>query len=172
MTPKTVGLLLASVLFCMAAILVPMPMAMRVLSLVFFGGGAIALLAVGLSRKVALRIDQSGITLGGSPLRYAATTAHVPWHDVEAVVLWRQSLAQDLPYLGVLRPDGAPPLPGTPGASRTGRAMAGLGRAVAGAPDDRLVASCRAINGWRVDPTELAAALLRFAGDVPLIDQR
>lgn len=171
LTPKTFGLMLASVAFTLMAIFVPMGTALRVASVVFFGGGGVLLVVAALSRKVALRVDESGITLGGSPLRYAATTAHVPWRDVEAVVLWRQALARGLPYLGVLRPDGSPPLPGTAG-GKAGQVLAEIGRAVAGAPDDRLVTSCRAISGWKVDTFRLAAALQRFATGVPLIDQR
>jgi hypothetical protein len=168
---KTFGLISISVVFTLVAIFVPMGLAPRVVSLVFFGGSGVLLLFVAISRKVALRVDASGITLGGSPLRYVATAAHLPWRDVEAVVLWRQDLAQGLPYLGVLRPDGSPPLPGTVG-GRAGQVLMRAGRAVAGAPDDRLVTSCRAISGWQVDTGQLAAALQRFASDVPLIDQR
>lgn len=170
-TPKTFGLISISVVFTLVAIFVPMGTVLRVMSLVFFGGGGVLLLVIALSRKVALRVDGSGITLGGSPLRYAATTAHVPWRDIEAVVLWRQVFAQNLPYLGVLRPDGSPPLPGAIG-GRAGQVLVRAGRAVAGAPDDRLVTSCRAISGWQVDTGQLAVALRRFAPDVPLIDQR
>jgi hypothetical protein len=38
------------------------------------GYGAFLSVVVPASRKVALRIDAIGITLGGSPLRYKATT--------------------------------------------------------------------------------------------------
>jgi hypothetical protein len=170
-TPRTFGLISISVVFALVAIFVPMGTVLRAVSLVFFGGGGVLLLVVALSRKVALRVDGAGITLGGSPLRYAATTAHVPWRDIQAVVLWRQDRAQGLPYLGVLRPDGSPPLPGAIGGWAR-QVLMWVGRAVAGAPDDRLVTSCRSISGWRLDTGQLAVALRRFAPDVPLIDQR
>ncbi|GAA1384587.1 hypothetical protein GCM10009661_66320 [Catellatospora chokoriensis] len=110
-------------------------------------------------------------TLGGSPLRYAATTAHVPWTEVEAVVLWRQQTAQNLPWIGVLRPHDAPPLHGTP-TSPAGKLMAGFGYAVSGAPDPRLVAAGRAVNGWRLDPDRLAAVVHRHAPGVQVRDLR
>ena len=67
------------------------------------------------SRKVALRVDASGITLGGSPLRYKATTRVIPWPEVQGVFLWQRGFGR---YLGVERTDEAPPL--SPGG--TGRA--------------------------------------------------
>jgi hypothetical protein len=85
--PKTLGLISIGVVFTLAAIFVPTGTLLRVVWLVFFGGGGVVALVVALSRRVALRVDESGIALGGSPLRYAATTAHVPWRDIEAVVL-------------------------------------------------------------------------------------
>jgi hypothetical protein len=169
--PKHWGVIAIAATFTLLAIFLPMGTFLRIATLVFFGGGGVLLLVAGLSRKVALRVDESGVTLGGSPLRYAATTAHVPWRDVEAVVLWRQELAAGMPYIGVLRPHGAPALPGIP-TGTAGRAMMSATEKLAGAPDARLVTASRAITGWHLDDDRLATAMQRFAPGVPLIDQR
>ncbi|MEU7827055.1 hypothetical protein [Catellatospora sp. NPDC049133] len=169
--PKTILVIAVCFLFTAAALLVPLDAFTRILTLALFGVGGVVMLVATFSRKVALRVDATGITLGGSPLRYAATTAHVPWAEVEAVVLWRQPLAQNLPYIGVLRPHDAPPLPGTP-TGPAGKLMAGFGYAVSGAPDPRLLAAGRAINGWRLDLDRLTAAVRHHAPGVPVRDLR
>ncbi|MFC7241551.1 hypothetical protein ACFQO7_03560 [Catellatospora aurea] len=169
--PKTILVIAVCFLFTAAALLVPLDALTRILTLALFGVGGVVMLVGTFSRKVALRVDGNGITLGGSPLRYAATTVHVPWAEVEAVVLWRQQLAQNLPYLGVLRPHDAPPLHGTP-TSPAGKLMAGFGYAVSGAPDLRLIATARAVNGWRLDLDRLTAAVRHHAPGVAVRDLR
>jgi hypothetical protein len=74
------------------------------------GCGAFLSVFVPLSRKVALRVDASGLTLGGSPLRYKATTRVVPWDEVQRVFLFRRGRGPDVRYLSVERPADAPPL--------------------------------------------------------------
>jgi hypothetical protein len=44
-----------------------------VVTLVFFGSGALVFIASIATGWMALRVDASGITLGGSPGRYRAT---------------------------------------------------------------------------------------------------
>lgn len=169
--PKTILVIAVCLLFTAAALLVPLDALTRILTLALFGVGGVVMAIGTFSRKVALRVDDTGITLGGSPLRHAATTVHVPWTEVQAVVLWRQRTAQNLPWIGVLRPHDAPPLRGTP-TGPAGKLMAGFGYAVSGAPDPRLLAAGRAVNGWRLDLDRLTAAVRHHAPGVPVRDMR
>jgi hypothetical protein len=58
---------------------------LRVVIIAAGGYGALLSVIVPSSRKVALRIDADGITLGGSPMRYKATTRVVEWREVQRV---------------------------------------------------------------------------------------
>ncbi|GAB2533665.1 hypothetical protein [Nocardia heshunensis] len=168
-TPKAVLVLLIAAGFTAAAIAIPdMPVLMRIGSLVLFGLSGLLQLATVLSRKVALRADASGITLGGQLLRYRAATKHVPWSEVEAIVLWRQYSASNIPWLGVLRRADAPPLY-TP-KSESGRAVQSAASALSGAPDRRLLQCAKNISGWKVDLDRLTAALATIAPHVPTAD--
>ncbi|GAB4054102.1 hypothetical protein [Catellatospora paridis] len=169
--PKTILVIAGSLLFTAAMLLLPLDALTRILGLALFGVGGVIMAIGTFSRKVALRVDDTGITLGGSPLRHAATTVHVPWAEVQAVVLWRQKTAHNLPWIGVLRPHDAPPMRGTP-TGPAGKLMAGFGYAVSGAPDPRLIAAGRAINGWRLDLDRLAAAIHHHAPGVEVRDLR
>jgi hypothetical protein len=97
----------------------PAPLPLRVVIVAVFGCGAFLTVMVPASRKVALRIDASGITLGGNPLRYQAITRVIPWNEVQGVFLWQRR--PGVRYLGVERPPDAPPLSpgGTGKADRT-----------------------------------------------------
>ncbi|MDX2702746.1 hypothetical protein PV350_07760 [Streptomyces sp. PA03-6a] len=167
---RTVAVLLAAVVFTSVLVMpgTGAPPAMRIAGGVLFGGGGLLIAANSLTRKVALRVDATGVLLGGTPLRHRATTVHVPWEDVTAVVLWKQPVPHGhrLPWIGVTRREGAPPLPGA-GQGALARAAAG---ALAPVPFDLLMAS-RQVNGWRLDRRRLAAALEHFAPGVPLVDQ-
>ncbi|MEV6276251.1 hypothetical protein [Nocardia sp. NPDC051832] len=164
---KTALVLLISVAFVAGAILLPdMSPVLRILTLALFGGGGLLLLVTSLSRKVALRVDQAGITLGGAPPRHRSMTQHIPWADVEAVVLWRQRSASNLPWIGVLRRADAPPLAGGR------RVMTTAAAALGGAPDERLMQCARAINGWKLDVAGMAAAVQVLAPHVRVDDHR
>src|SRR5271154_2358006 len=63
------SLIVGAAVFVLLALTVPMSLALRVVTLVFFGGGALVFIASIATRRVALRVDASGITLGGSPRR-------------------------------------------------------------------------------------------------------
>ena len=101
-------------MFVILALTVPMSLVLRVVTLVFFGGALLVLIATTASRQVALRVDASGVLLGGSPARYRATTRLIPWADISEIVLWRQPLphGRRMLYVGVSRRPGAPPLAG------------------------------------------------------------
>ncbi|MFJ5772746.1 hypothetical protein [Streptomyces sp. NPDC093094] len=161
---RTSLVVLICAVFTACAFLPDMPPGIRIASLVLFGGGGLVMAAGALTRRVALRVDASGVLLGGSPLRYRATTAHVPWKDIEAVALWSQSVPHSsIPYVGLVRHEGAPPLPGPQG--RTARAVGG---ALVPVPFEVLMAS-RAVNGWRLDTPRLAAAVTHFAPHVRMV---
>ncbi|GAA4848279.1 hypothetical protein [Kitasatospora terrestris] len=134
--------------FQVAAIWIQIP------GFLLFGGGAAVLCFNASSKKVALRVDSAGILLGGSPMRYAATTVLVPWSDTAGVQLWVQHVGlQKLPYVGVHRHPGLPPLPG--GTSRLGAAAAGRPAALVGAS--------RQVGGWRLDVPALLSAVRHHA---------
>ena len=111
------GLIIGAAVFVLIALTVPMSLALRVVTLVLFGGGALVFIASIATRRVALRVDARGITLGGSPGRYRSTTRLIPWADVREVVLWRQPMpyGRSVRYVAVARHRGAPPLAGRRG---------------------------------------------------------
>jgi hypothetical protein len=166
---KTAWTLGGCILF--TALLLGLPdidQATRIGGLLLFGGGGLALLTTALSRKTALRVDETGILLGGWTPRYRASTLHVPWQDIAGVVLWHQVLpgTWPMPYVGVVRREGLPPVP----VSR-GWALRATARALVPVPYDVLLTS-RPVNGWRLDEERLAAAVRHFAPDVRITDQR
>lgn len=163
---RTWRVLVTALVFVILGITLRLPLAVRVLDFALFGLGGLVMLGVGLSRQVAFRVGPEGVTLGGVPPRYQSGTRVVPWTDIERVVLWRQGLprGRSMLYVGLVRCVGAPPLAG-----RTARAA---GRAVAatltpGISAETLGAS-RAVNGWRLDPGRLVAAVGHFAPGVPV----
>ena len=163
------SLIMGAAVFVLLALTVAMSLALRVVTLVFFGGGALVFLASIATRRVALRVDASGVTLGGSPGRYGATTVLIPWADIREIVLWRQPMphSRSMRYVGVTRRKGTRPLAGRRGqraAKATARAL------TAGVSGDTLLAS-RAVNLWRLDTHRLAAAVAHFAPGVRVIDQ-
>ncbi|MEU9789921.1 hypothetical protein AB0E27_04740 [Streptomyces sparsogenes] len=144
-----------------------MPLYARLPGLLLFGGGGLVMAYGAASGKVALRVDETGVLFGGHPLRYRVGTAHVPWQDITAVVLWRQDSAASIPWVGVARRPGAPPLPG----ARQGRAGRAVVRAlVPHLPADVTLAS-RPVSGWRLDKERLSDAVARFAPGTPVVDQ-
>ena len=163
------SLIIGAAVFVLLALTVPMSLALRVVTLVFFGGGALVFIASIATRRVGLRVDASGVTLGGSPARYRSTTCLIPWADIREVVLWRQPMpyGRSLRYVGVARRKGAPALAG-PRGQRAGKVTA---RALTpGVSGDTLLAS-RAVNLWRLDAHRMAAAVAHFAPGVRVIDQ-
>jgi hypothetical protein len=162
------GLVIGAAVFVLIAVTVPMSLALRVVTLVLFGGGALVFIASIATRRVALRVDASGITLGGSPGRYRSTTRLIRWADVREVVLWRQPMpyGRSVRYVAVARHRGAPPLAGRRG-RRAGQVTA---RALTPVSGDTLLAS-RAANLWRLDPDRMTAAVAHFAPGVRVVDK-
>src|SRR5690606_30516396 len=89
---KTTGVVLFAVVLSGLLLLLDFSPVEQVLGLLLLGGRALIMAGSALSRKAAFRVDGTGVLLGGSPFRYRATTAHVPWADITGFVLWRQDL--------------------------------------------------------------------------------
>lgn len=161
---RTAGIVGTSALFTALLLLPDMPLLGRILGLSLFGVGGLFMAYTSMSRKVAFRVDETGVLLGGNPARYKSTTIHVPWGDITGFVLWHQTVGSThVPYVGVTRREGAPPLPGD-----GPRARAALNRLVPVPADVAL--SSRAVNGWRLDRDRLVAAAAYFAPGIPVRD--
>ncbi len=178
-TRKTIVLLVTSLVFCAAPLLLsgyasarvdglPVPIwLVDVLAVVLGVGGLVTTAAGPVTGRTALRVDAEGVLLGGSPLRYAATTVTVPWAEITTVELWVQRMQVNgrtirTPYIGVRRMDGAVPVPGT------ARRIAGrVGTGLTGKDAD-LIAASRPVTPWRLDQPRLRAALAAHAPGVPL----
>ena len=162
----------------LTAILVPaMPLLARVPLALAGTASAASCVAYGTSRKVAFRVDQKGVTLGGGPLWYETHTSFFPWEGIHAVVLWRRTasprwLRLSVRYVSVQRYTELPPAPpGPPGqAGQAGQATAGPGEeAQRPAPEDLKAGATRGMQAFRVDDARLAAAIATFAPLVELI---
>ena len=170
-TRKNVFLMFVCLLFCLVVFIpfgnerfrldfIPIPIiAVKVLSVLLGLSGLISVGAGGFSKKALLRVDANGVTLGGHPLRYASSTAMVPWNDVIGVELWVQRLeingrTNRVSYVGLHRAAGAPALPGA-AKNRVSRRMAA---GAAGVPAE-LVAASRAVNVWKIDPNAFYATV-------------
>ncbi|WP_378738222.1 hypothetical protein [Nocardia brasiliensis] len=167
-TVKGVSVVLGSAGFVAIAFLPGIPIVLQGVLLLLFGGGGLAFLFNMLSGRVALRVDQDGITLGGSPVwGYRRTTAFVPWSQITAVVLFEQWVPHGpaMPYIGLARREGSPGLAVIPGLGMT-RVNAHLIPHVS--PD--IVAASRPVNGWRLDRGKLIESVTRNAPEVPVLD--
>jgi hypothetical protein len=160
--PRTMRVVALSAVFTAGLLLPGMPLIARILGFPLFGAGGLFMGYVALSRKVAFRVDGTGVLLGGSPARYGATTSHVPWDDITGLVLWRQHIGgTSMPYVGLIRREGAPALPGDDSRMRA------VLEHLAPVPAEVAIAS-RAVNGWHLDKERLVAAVARFAPAVPV----
>ncbi|MGY0070607.1 hypothetical protein ACWZEH_28280 [Streptomyces sp. QTS137] len=163
---RATGVVAVCAVFTALLLFSGIPLYVRVPGLPLFGVGGLFITYVALSGKVAFRVDETGVLLGGSPARYRATTAHVPWGDITGVVLWRQTAGRSsVPCVGVTRREGAPALSGDgPGA----RAV--LEHLVPVLAD--VATASRAVTGWRLDRDRLRAAVAHFAPGLPVHDHR
>ncbi len=98
-------LLFVCVAFAVGSLFVALPGAVRAVELAVFSGGGLVLIALGLraTRLVALRVDESGLTLGGTFTDYRSTTRVVPWSELRAVRLAREESATRLPVITAVR---------------------------------------------------------------------
>lgn len=121
--------------------------------------GVLALLTgtTGLTRKTALRVYSSGLTLRQYP-QQPRSAAFCPWGDVEKLLIWQ---SHRLTYMGVQRRERAarPPRFVTP-ASRAELAV------TAPAIPPEVAATATPVQGWSLDSRRLADAVARFAPTV------
>lgn len=99
-----------------------MPLAIRVMVIVVFSYFGLSSLAGVLRRKIAFRVDQTGITLGGGPFRYGATTRFFPWANISQIIIWQRQIpftvwrwtvfSIPIRYIGLQRRADAPPVSG------------------------------------------------------------
>ena len=162
-------LIIGALVFVVIAATAPMSLPLRVVTIVVFGSGALWFTASVASRRVALRVDVTGITLGGSPARYRSTTLLVPWADVKEIVLWRQPMpyGRSMRYLGVVRRKHAHP----PARRRGRRVTRAAARTLAPKVSPDTLMASRAVNLWRLDPGRMAAAVAHFAPGIRVLDQ-
>jgi hypothetical protein len=161
---RTASVVAAGVLAVLVAVGVAMPL---LPALILLAAGVPALLWGAASRRVAVRVDARGVTLGGSPLRYRSTTLLVPWADITNVLLWQHLLPAGtlVPRLGLeCRPAAA----ATQSAARRHGPTA-TGGLTPDLPAD-VIAASRPVSGWRLDRRGLASAVARFAPDVRVLD--
>jgi hypothetical protein len=168
-TPLMGGSIAGAAAFVLVGALVPMPLIIRVLCVGYFGFAGVNGLAYVLSRKIAFRVDQSGITLGGSPFRYRSSTRFFPWGDITKIVIWQRDVPITLwrwtlfsvtfRYIGLQRRPGAPPVAG----DGSGR----LDRPAFTAPVVGIAAgAARKVTAWRVSADQLSAAVAAYAHNV------
>ncbi|MFC5954054.1 hypothetical protein ACFP51_05970 [Streptomyces pratens] len=163
---RTTGVVAVCAVFTVLLLFSDMPLYARVLGLPLFGVGGLFMAYVALSGKVAFRVDETGVLLGGSPARYGTTTAHVRWGDITGVVLWRQATGRSsLTHVGVVRREGAPALPGDGPKARA------ILEHLVPVPADVAMTS-RPVTGWHLDQERLMAAVTHFAPGLPVYDHR
>jgi hypothetical protein len=164
-TPRMGGSLAGAVVFVLIGALLPMPLIIRLLCIGCFGFAGVNGLAYVLSRKIAFRVDQFGVTLGGNPFRYRSSTRFFPWEDITKIVVWRRGtpftfwplmhFSIPIRYIGVQRRAGAPPISG----DGSGR----LDRTVLIAPVPGIAAgAARKVTAWRTSANELATAVAAY----------
>lgn len=162
-------------LFFVLAFVVAMPVVSRVLEAVLFGGVCLLLGWPAVSRKMALRVDERGITLGGSPFRYRATTRLHAWRDIERVVLWDRITASQarrgrprqmfppVRCIGLQFRPGAPPV--------NGKDLGPLDLDASAAPVPGVArGAVRLANSWTLDKRRLIAVTAQSAPQVQVLD--
>jgi hypothetical protein len=151
-----------------------MPLILSVAVIAVFGSFAVYSVAGVLSRKVALRVDAAGVTLGGGPFGYEATTRFYPWEDIAAITLWQRYIPftigrwtpfalGPIRYIGLRRPPGAQPITSA-GRGRADRPayMAPVSGISAGA--------ARNVTAFGLDKDRLTQAVAAFAPTVAIED--
>jgi hypothetical protein len=117
-------------------------------------------------RRVAFRVDETGVTLGAVPDKLTVrrgSPLFIPWADVEGIVRYRvhagpRGRRTSVECVGIQRH-------ATAGALRWGNEQA------PGSPVPRVATwATRRITGWRLDTGRLAALTAKVAPDVRIID--
>lgn len=143
-------------MFVFVGFLPTVPMAIRIVDFSLFGVVFLWIATVLVSRKVALRVDHRGITLGGHVPRYKATTGAIRWKDVNGIQLWAFDYGFGTShYIRVVRRQGSPRLPSGLGYNRLGRTVLGSD-----------FAANRQILLWSLDADRLREVVAQLAPDV------
>jgi len=135
-----------------------------------FGGVSVLLYILTITiYRIAFRADSAGITLGANLMGFKFYAVHIPWPDIETIILYTIRERPTLPrrgkvdylestnYIGIKRRAGAPAL--------------AHGNQGSNCPDPTVPAGAtRPIAGWRLDRDRLAAVIAVAAPDVRLID--
>jgi hypothetical protein len=160
--------LLACSMFTILGIALPrMPLLLRVALITFCACGAFFSVVVPLSHRVALRVDASGITLGGYALRYKATTRVVPWSEVQRVFLFQRQTG--VRYLSVERPADAPPL--SPGGTGMADRLPFSGSMYPQVPSPTLkLGTTRNMAAFSVDDARLSDAIGHYAPSAEIVN--
>jgi hypothetical protein len=166
-TRTSISALTICCVLVLCGVVAPLPLLLRVAIIAACGYGALASVIVPASRKVALRIDANGITLGGGPMRYKATTRVVQWHEVQRVFLWRRG--PGVRYLAVERPADAPPL-SPEGTGKADRPAFYLSRNPQVPTPTLKVGATRGMQAFSVDDARLSDAIAHYAPTVSVVN--
>jgi len=161
-SPKTARLAIILLAFCAVVLVLPASLLARIVVVVPCGIGLVILLAAGLSRKTALRVDADGVRLCQSPF-FRSAAAFYPWADLRKILLWRY---QRLQYIGVERREGAP----EPTGAFAGPASRAAVRRTAPGIEPGVALTGAAANTWALDRKRLVAAVAHFAPAVEVVD--
>jgi hypothetical protein len=159
------------VLICLAFI-IPMvltrpPLILEIPVVGMLGWGALYSVVVAVSRKVAFRVDERGVTLGGGPFRYQSSCRFFAWDDIEAITVWQRYFPvvigrRALFTMGPVRYVG---LQRRPGARSITHGRHGLAdRPAHAAPAGTIAAgAARNITAWVLDRDRLTEVVAAWA---------
>jgi hypothetical protein len=160
-------LIVGCLVFVVPMILLSPPLILEIPVVGVFGWFALYSVATVISRKVAFRIDERGVTFGGGPFRYRSSCRFFAWEDIEAITLWQRytpftigpwTLFKMGPvrYIGLQRHADARSI--TPGRRRL------AGRPAYAAPARSIAAgAARNITAWTLDRDRLAESVAAYA---------
>lgn len=151
-------------------LLIPAPVWTRVIVVVVFGGIAVMLATITLSRNPALRVDAAGVTIRPYTLPLSMILFY-PWGDVVQFVIIRAKPTGQFVHIRL----------------REGAHLSALNRLTTPKAQRELALAGRrsgntrttlqppgiaiAVNGWTLHPAQLAAAVAHFAPAIRVIDE-
>jgi hypothetical protein len=138
---QSVRLIVASLVLCVAALIIPMPSWVRIPVIGLLILGAAVLAVSRLSHRTAFRVDATGVTLRASVFSWGDPQFY-PWPDIQNLVLWQHTRVW---CIGVQRRNSQ--------------------RAPAEVP-----ASGIGVTDWQLDRHRLAVAVGHFAPQVQIIN--
>lgn len=130
-------------------------------AVIFFGACGLLCLWDLAQRRITLRVDAVGVTLGGRPLNYRKTTKRLPWSDIRRVVLFRVA--------GIIKHVGLEPWTGA--GVRTELSVSDqLNQLLAPQVPAAVIQHSIMVQGWRLDRDRLVAAVRDFAPSVEIVE--